>query len=287
MPALRIVTALVLAGLGAAPPITQVRPMCAPFRVMSYNILESYDVPAEKWAKWSLRRDDFIRQLQTAKPAIIGMQEVTTVQKTDLQQGLPGYTFLGVAREDGHTGGEATNIAINEAVFEIQSSGTFWLSPTPDVPSKGWDAGYKRIATWGHLLRRGDERRLLVLNTHLDSNGRRARLEGARQIAAWLTANRKPDELVIMTGDFNSGDAGPPVALLTSPAVGLRDSRKITKSPPFGPQATYDGKSRIDFVLVDPGIEVQHYSVLSAHGHHGQVLSDHFPVVVDVTACAK
>jgi hypothetical protein len=43
------------------------QPSCDPFRVMSYNILESYDVPAEKWAKWSLRRDDFIRQLQSAR----------------------------------------------------------------------------------------------------------------------------------------------------------------------------------------------------------------------------
>ena len=284
---LRIATALAAAGFGAAQTAANVQPSCAPFRVISYNILESYDVPAEKWAKWSLRREDFIRQLRSAKPAIVGMQEVTGVQKADLQQALPGYTFLGVAREDGHTGGESTNVAVNRAVFDVRSSGTFWLSPTPEVPSKGWDAGYKRIATWAHLVRRSDERRFLVLNTHLDSNGRQARLEGARQIGAWLTANRKPGELAIMTGDFNSGDAGPVVRLLTSPPVGLRDSRKITKSPPFGPQATYDGKSRIDFVLVDPGIEVQHYSVLSARGHRGQVLSDHLPVVADVTACAK
>lgn len=287
MAGLRIVTALVLAALGAAPPPAEVQPTCTPFRVMSYNILESYDVPAEKWAKWSLRREDLIRQLHSAQPTIIGMQEVTQVQKADLERAFPGYAFLGVAREDGHTGGESTNIAVNQAVFDVRSSGTFWLSPTPDRPSKGWDAGYTRIATWAHLVRRTDGRRFLVLNTHLDSNGRQARLEGARQIGAWLTANRQAGELIIMTGDLNSGDRGQPMAFLTSPAVGLQDSRLITKSPPFGPEGTYDGRARIDFVLVDRGLQVDHYGVLAAHGHAEQILSDHFPVFADVSACGN
>ena len=261
------------------------QPICAPFRVMSYNILESYDVPAENWAKWSRRREDFLRQLQAAQPTILGMQEVTQVQKADLEQALPGYAFLGVAREDGHTGGESNNIAVNTASFDVQSSGTFWLSPTPDKPSKGWDAAYTRIATWAHLVRRSDGRRFLALNTHLDSNGRQARLEGARQIGAWLNENRQRGELVIMTGDLNSGETGQPVTFLTSPAVGLRDARSIVRSKPVGPGGTYEEKWRIDFVLVDPGMQVERYAVLTGHGRGGQVLSDHFPVVADISAC--
>lgn len=261
--------------------------MCAPFRVMSYNILESYDVPAENWAKWSRRRDDLLRQVQSAQPAILGMQEVTQVQKADLERALAGYSFLGVAREDGQTGGESTNIAVNGAFFDVKSSGTFWLSPTPEVPSKGWDAAYTRIATWAHLVRRTDGRRFLVLNTHLDSNGRQARLEGARQIGTWLTANRQPGELAIMTGDLNSGVTGQPVTFLTSPAVGLRDARPITKSRPFGPQATYEGKWRIDFILIDPAIEVEHYATLAERGRRGQIISDHYPVIADLSACSK
>ena len=254
---------------------------------MSYNILESYDVPAENWAKWSRRRDDMIRQLQTAQPTILGMQEVTQVQKADLEQAFPGYEFLGVAREDGQTGGESTNIAVDRAFFDVHSSGTFWLSPTPDKPSKGWDAAYTRIATWAHLVRRSDGRRFLVLNTHLDSNGRQARLEGARVIGNWLTANRQTGELVIMTGDLNSGNTGQPVTLLTSSAVGLRDARPIAKSKPFGPEGTYEGRWRIDFVLVDPGIEVENYSVIAQHRKGGGVISDHFPVIADVSACSQ
>ncbi len=88
-----------------------------------------------------------------------------------------------------------------------------------------------------------------------------------------------------MTGDLNSGDTGQPVTLLTSPTVGLRDARPIAKSKPVGPGGTYDGKWRIDFVLVDPQVEVERYAVLTGHGRGGQVLSDHFPVVADVTAC--
>jgi endonuclease/exonuclease/phosphatase family metal-dependent hydrolase len=273
---------------GNAPELT-----CAPFRVMSYNILESYDVPAENWAKWSKRRDDMVKQLQTVQPTILGMQEITQVQKEDLERALPGYTFLGVAREDGQTGGEATNIAVNNAFFDIQSSGTFWLSPTPDKPSKGWDAGNTRIATWAHLVRRSDGRRLLVLNTHLDSNGKQARFESAHQIADWLAANKQPGELVVVTGDFNSGSTGQPVTILTSTTLGLRDSRPISRTRPFGPEGTFNGgfpgppKWRIDFVLVDPAITVEHYATLPDRLKGGGVISDHYPVVVDLSACSK
>ncbi len=289
-----IASALAVAALVATQPSGSTRTAtCAPFRAMTYNILESYDVPAENWAKWSGRREDMIRQIQSAQPAILGMQEVTQIQKADLEQALPGYEFLGVAREDGHTGGESTNIAVNKAVFDVQSSGTFWLSPTPDKPSRGWDAGSTRIATWAHLVRRSDGRRFLALNTHLDSSGRQARLEGSRQIVGWIAANRGPGELVVLTGDLNSGADGQPIRELTSPTLGLRDSRLVTKSPPQGPQGTYNPpypvptRSRIDFVLVDPAIEVTHYAVLTGHTRSGGVISDHLPVTADLSACSK
>ena len=33
---------------------------------------------------------------------------------------------------------------------ELREKGDFWLSETPDVPSKGWDAVLPRICSWGH-----------------------------------------------------------------------------------------------------------------------------------------
>ena len=150
------------------------------------------------------------------QPAILGLQEVVPGQKANLEKALPGYDFLGVARDDGRAKGEFSNLAIRRDIFRVRSSGTFWLSPTPGVPSKGWDAAYPRIATSAKLVRRSDGRRLLALNTHFDHVGETARLQSARQIAAWLSAQRTPGGDIIMTGDLNAEPETPPIRELTT-----------------------------------------------------------------------
>lgn len=267
-------------------------PSCAPLRVMTYNIRLALDADGPN--RWEARRDQFAGQVRLMHPAILGLQEVVAAQKADLERALPDYTFLGVARDDGRSAGEFSNLAIDRAVFRIGASGTFWLSPTPAVPSKGWDADYIRIATWTHLVRRSDGHRFLALNTHLDNEGKTARLEGAREILAWLVANRAAGESVVMTGDFNSEPGSPPYLALTSSALGLRDARKVSRTPAIGPEGTFNDfqalpkdSPRIDYVLVDPKVEVERYAVLAWHGEGNRVASDHFPVVADVTACER
>jgi endonuclease/exonuclease/phosphatase family metal-dependent hydrolase len=275
---------LTLAGHAAAAPV------CAPLRVMTYNIRLALESDGPN--RWEARRRAFIGQVQLMHPAILGLQEVVASQKADLERWLPGYTFLGVARDDGRSAGEFSNLAIDRSVFNVKSSGTFWLSTTPDRPSRGWDAAYRRIATWAHLVQRSDGHRFLALNTHLDNEGQQARLEGAREILRWLAANRGEGESVIMTGDFNSEPGSPPYQALTSSALGLRDARTISHWPPIGPEGTFNNfdplpasSRRIDYVLVDPTIGVERYAVLSWHGDGNRVASDHFPVVVDLDAC--
>jgi endonuclease/exonuclease/phosphatase family metal-dependent hydrolase len=263
---------------------------CAPLRVMTYNI--RLDLESDGINRWANRSDQFIGQIGLMHPAILGLQEVVAGQKADLERGLPNYSFLGVGREDGKSGGEFSNVAFDRNVFRLESSGTFWLSPTPTVPSKGWDAAYIRVATWAHLVRKSDGQRFLALNTHLDNEGKEARLEGARQIARWISAHRAPGELVIVTGDFNTTPDSPPVHALTA-SLGLRDARAVSKTPPVGPDGTWNDftalpneSERIDFVLLDPKLGVDRYAVLAWHGEGGRVASDHFPVVADLDPCA-
>jgi endonuclease/exonuclease/phosphatase family metal-dependent hydrolase len=259
---------------------------------MTYNI--RLDTPSDGPNGWSGRRDQLIGQIRLLHPAILGLQEVVAGQKTDLDHALPGYDLLGVARDDGASAGEYSNLAIDLSVFAIDSSGTFWLSPTPDVPSKGWDAAFPRIATWAHLTRRSDGRRFLALNTHLDNAGAAARLEGAHEIIRWLKAHRLPAESLIVTGDLNAEPGSPPVEALTATDLGLRDSRAISTEPPLGPTGTFNHfealpkeSRRIDYILADPSIEVDRYAVLAMHGEDGRVASDHFPVIADLAACGR
>jgi endonuclease/exonuclease/phosphatase family metal-dependent hydrolase len=277
---------LAFAALAVAAPV---QTSCTPIRVMTYNI--RLDLAEDGVNRWSNRRDQFIGQIGLMHPAILGLQEVVPGQKTDLERALPDYVFLGTPRE---AGGESANLAFDGNVFRLQSSGTYWLSPTPKVPSKGWDAAYSRVATWAHLVRRSDGKRFLALNTHLDNEGKTARLESARQITRWLAANRSPKEAILMTGDFNTEPETPPLQELTSPKLGLRDARTISKTPAVGPEGTWNDfvtlpkeTSRIDFVLVDPSLGVERYGVLAWHGEGGRPASDHFPVVADVNPCHR
>lgn len=282
-----VLLALVAATMGAAPPRT-----CEPLRVMSYNI--RLDLESDGINRWANRRDQFIGQIRLMNPAILGLQEVVPGQKADLQKALPGYDFLGAARDDGRSKGEFSNLAIRRDIFRIRSSGTFWLSPTPGVPSKGWDAAYPRIATWAKLVRRSDGRRFLALNTHFDHVGQMARLQSARQIAGWLPAQRTAGESIIVTGDLNTEPGTPPIRELTQSTLGLRDAHEASLTPRIGPDGTFNAfvlvpseSRRIDYILASPPLAVENYAVLGWHGEGGRPASDHFPVIADLRPCGK
>lgn len=282
-----ILLGLAIVTLGAAPAQT-----CEPLRVMSYNI--RLDLESDGINRWANRRDQFIGQIRLMNPAILGLQEVVPGQKADLQKALPGYDFLGAARDDGRSKGEFSNLAIRRDIFRIRSSGTFWLSPTPGVPSKGWDAAYPRIATWAKLVRRSDGRRFLALNTHFDHVGQMARLQSARQIAGWLPAQRTAGESIIVTGDLNTEPGTPPIRELTQSTLGLRDAHEASLTPRIGPDGTFNAfvlvpseSRRIDYILASPPLAVENYAVLGWHGEGGRPASDHFPVIADLRPCGK
>ena len=282
-----ILLGLAVVTMGAAPAQT-----CEPLRVMSYNI--RLDLESDGINRWANRREQFIGQIRLMQPAILGLQEVVPGQKSDLEKALPGYDFLGVARDDGRSKGEFSNLAINREVFRVGSSGTFWLSPAPGVPSEGWDAAYPRIATWAKLVRRNDGRRFLALNTHFDHVGETARLQSARQIASWLLAQRKPGETVIVTGDLNTEPGTPPIRELTHSTFGLRDAHEASRTTPIGPDGTFNNfvmvpsqSRRIDYILATPTLVVENYAVLAWQGQGGRPASDHFPVVADLSTCGK
>lgn len=58
------------------------------------------------------------------------------------------YKFIGQPREK-HENAEYSCIFYNAQKFELIEQNTFWLSETPEVISKGWDAAYHRIVTYG------------------------------------------------------------------------------------------------------------------------------------------
>jgi endonuclease/exonuclease/phosphatase family metal-dependent hydrolase len=251
---------------------------------MSYNI--RLEIASDGINDWPNRRAELIGQIEVLRPDIFGLQEVVPSQRRDIAAALPDYELLGVARDDGKDSGEYSPLGVRRSAFEVRDSGTFWLSPTPDRPSLGWDAGYKRIATWARLRHRSTGTQLLVLNTHWDHQGLVARRESAALIGHWIDQNRRGSERLLLLGDFNAPLSEVSMKLLAQ--KGLRDSRTASEKPPLGPETTFNGfqplpprSEAIDHILTGKEWSVRRHATIAQH-IDGRVISDHFPVLADL-----
>lgn len=262
-------------------------PRCPPdTRVMTYNI--RLDTAADGPNRWDQRRDLLTAQLHLLRPDIAGFQEVVPGQLADLEAALPKYIRIGSGRDGDGTAGEASPLFVSRAGFAVRAHGQFWLSPTPDKTSRGWDAAFPRIVTFAHLRRRSDGARLLALNTHWDHIGTQARLESARQIARWIAANRQLGEAVVVLGDFNAALAEPSLQALLAEGQ-LADARAAAGRYAQGTSISFNAfqalpakGTLIDHVLVDPATRVRRWHLLAEH-FDGRVASDHFPVIADLS----
>lgn len=110
--------------------------LAQPFSVVTYNI--RCDSPEDRENTWQERRHWLAAQIRFHAPDIFGVQEAFKHQLDFLQEQLPAYAWLGVGRDDGCEAGEYAAIFYRKSRFQVEESGTFWLSPTPEIVSKGW-----------------------------------------------------------------------------------------------------------------------------------------------------
>jgi endonuclease/exonuclease/phosphatase family metal-dependent hydrolase len=116
-------------------------------KVMSFNI--RLQVESDKDNAWTQRKQDAIDLLSYYHPDYFGVQEALPEQMKDIKNGLKNYEYVGVGRDDGKEKGEFSAIFYDTNRLQVLNSGTFWLSETPEKPSKGWDAAYNRCV---HML---------------------------------------------------------------------------------------------------------------------------------------
>jgi len=250
-------------------------------RVMTYNI--RYNNPNDGPNRWDERKANLCHQITFVDPDFIGTQEGLHDQIAYLGQELKAYEQIGVGRDDGKKAGEFCSIFYRKDKYKLLESGTFWLSPTPDVPSKGWDAALNRICTYG--LFRFKNQRFWVFNAHFDHKGKRARQESAKVIWKKIESLNRNNYPVIVLGDLNDRPSDPPLLFLKRY---LKDAYDHSKQTPFGPSGTFNGfkwgqevNGRIDYILVSKKVKVEQHATLS-DATDKKYPSDHFPVVADL-----
>jgi endonuclease/exonuclease/phosphatase family metal-dependent hydrolase len=258
--------------------------------IMTYNI--RYDNPDDGAFAWTKRRDAFVQFVRSMTPDVFCIQEGLHRQVEFLQKGLPGFSFRGVGRDDGKTEGEYSAIYYRESRFRCLSDSTFWLSPTPDLPSKGWDAALPRIVTWVKLQDLTSGKRFFVFNTHFDHQGVTAREESAFLIRRKINqiAGSTP---VLLTGDFNVDESENPHAVLIADGAdgaGLIDTYSTSLTKHEGPKGTWagfdglvaEGTNRIDWIMASKGVTTFRHATLVAPFGSGY-LSDHRPVRAELS----
>jgi endonuclease/exonuclease/phosphatase family metal-dependent hydrolase len=249
---------------------------------MSYNI--RYANPADGKHAWDQRKALVASQIRYYKPDLIGFQEVLKTQLDDLESMLSDYAYVGVGRDDGVEKGEFAPIFFKKDKFLLLDWGTVWLSPSPDVPSLGWDAALPRIFTWVKVKDKKTAEAFYMANAHFDHRGVVAQ-EKSAELLYTQSLELAGDLPMFLTGDFNFNQKAGGYTYLSQQSR-IADSYKVAQFR-HGPEGTFNGFTyemegdRIDYIWTDTRWEVLSYAALSELWE-GILPSDHIPVLIRV-----
>lgn len=281
----------------------------ASFNVATYNLRQQNESDSSKGNGWQRRCPVISQLIRFHEFHIFGTQEGFKNQLEDLKSGLPGYEYIGVARDDGKEAGEHSAIFYDTAMFELLDKGDFWLSETPERPGLGWDAACVRICSWGKFRHKESGKVFQFFNLHLDHIGKQARIESVKLV------QKKMKEIgldlpTFLTGDFNVDQTHDMYEVLSSSDF-LSDSFKVADFV-YALNGTFNGyhtdgytDSRIDHIFVSNDVKVIKYGVLtdtyrtsagnasaaeandapseiSINAYESRTPSDHFPVKVKI-----
>lgn len=210
--------------------------------------------------------------------AIVCLQEVVHKQLNDILSGLgEDWAHVGRGRGKKPKNGEYSPIIYRKSIWEVVSWTTKWLSPTPDIPSKGWGANLPRIVTIAEFRHRETQVTINVLCTHFDHQKENTRAHSGEFLEQLVCSITGP---VFVAGDFNGTEDEIWYNKLSSR---LQDAAKVAPSR-TGPSATYVGFSGHDAKVIDyiwTNMNVESLSI-GLNEIDNVVFSDHRPLVCDV-----
>ncbi|KAM4061250.1 endonuclease/Exonuclease/phosphatase family protein [Hirsutella rhossiliensis] len=274
-----------------------------PMRIITYNIRYATEKQVADEKPWTIRCPKLCNQVRFITTGhenpFLCLQEALHAQVNDVQAELgPSWAFIGRGREEGEADGEYSPIFYRSDTWKCTRSQTRWLSPTPEVPSRGWDAAFSRIVTMGEFLHNETGTSVVVMNTHFDHVGYRARTESAKLLIKfakeWGAGDgvTAPPSAVLVAGDFNSPPDEEAYKVMTAPGSGMSDiANLVPKEKHYGNNLTYTSFGEpneppllIDFLFIQEPrtATINTFGVLDNSFDDRLLLSDHRPVVADL-----
>lgn len=253
-------------------------------RVISYNLKNA----ASNTDTFDQRKLVIINQIKDYQPDVIGLQEADYGWMTEyggLPEYLEDYSYIGVGRDDGESSGEFAPIFYLTDKYTVLDSGTFWLSETPDEVSMGWDAACYRIVTWATFEDNETKEVFTHYNTHFDHIGEVAQFESAKLLRE---VAEECETKFVITGDFNVLQGSKTYDKIVE-SESIYDSKKIAEDSMSHGTANWFLAINvmlippIDFIFVSEDINVLNYRVDNTYWFDDLPVSDHYPVIVDLS----
>jgi endonuclease/exonuclease/phosphatase family metal-dependent hydrolase len=260
-------------------------------KVMSFNIrygTANENNPLDNWAN---RREPLAKYLDGMELDIIGLQEALLFQIDYIKANLKSanYAYTGFGREDAVHGGEHAAIFFNSDKFNFIDGDTFWLSDTPDYPSRTWGNGNFRVCTWARFEVKETGAQFCIFNTHYDFSDE-FHIKASNLINARIVKHTGGLPVLLM-GDFNMRSSNQGYAILVNKEPKPLFDTFIAYhngSEPFeytgskwDPTYVPPNPSRIDFIFGTSAIQVKSCVIPKDSYGDSRTYSDHYPVVLE------
>lgn len=233
-------------------------------KVVTWNMGSSNLNAIKRTDLWDHRKKDFIGQLEYFKPDIFALQDAyflpiryVSRKATDTAGG--SFRWYGKGSSDGVHTGEHTVIFFRKSRFQLLQSKTFWLSPTPlipstfcrnkaptpEVPDNGDtdDASQRaaiahnsylnqKVCTWIRLRDIQSGHQLVVATTHYGAGGDAYNVKATHLILSHIRKASHGGKLpVVLLGDFNGNSSQSWFSELTnstaSQQLGFSDAKAV------------------------------------------------------------
>jgi len=239
-----------------------------PFVIMSQNILFKENPSPNSIAERSERLKKLLQEYQ---PDIVGWQEFGNWN---------AYYHLFMSETYGITDdSNGVPIMYRKDRYTLVDTGKFYLSSTPEVPSKVEGSSGNRAGSWAFLKDKLTDKQILVVSTHPCWTTDEVREKEVTNLLNYLK-DKINANITFITGDFNSTPESEPYNRVIE--FGLKDSyhtaAKNLSSIDYtcGFFTTFD-PSRIDYCFHDDNSTALEYKILNEM--YGGFVSDHFGIV--------
>jgi endonuclease/exonuclease/phosphatase family metal-dependent hydrolase len=230
---------------------------------------------------WQYRKKIFPPLFREYEADFMAFQEVNDFQLDDLKALLPDHDCIGRRRPAPDFW--QNNILFFRREWRLIDSNYFFLSPTPDIPSRFRKSRWPRQCILGRFRSKGRE--ISCGNTHFDFDAD-VQMRSARLILDRLSAVSR-NYPAILTGDFNASPEGSAHAVFTGGETGQDSLVKAGFINTFEPDfpATHHGFTgtgigdHIDWILYRGNLRPQSAHIIQ-DSIDGVYPSDHFPLRV-------